>query len=156
TPARAPAGAASQEPDGGWPRDYDTPSGAALRVFQPQIGSWDGQKHMVAFSAVSYTAKGATKPTLGTVKLEAGTAVPIDERLVNFDSVRLTEIHFTDLPMDQERDVALTLEGAVPTGALVIALDRVLARLDKSQVIPKNVEGVKADPPTIFYSTKPG
>ncbi len=30
-----------------------------------------------------------------------------------------------------------------------------LSNLDKSQVIPKNVEGVKADPPTIFFSTAP-
>ena len=38
---------------------------------------------------------------------------------------------------------------------MMIALDRVLARLDKSQIIPKNVAGVKADPPVIFYSTSP-
>ena len=37
----------------------------------------------------------------------------------------------------------------------MIALDRVLANVDKSQIIPKNVEGVKADPPAIFYSTTP-
>ena len=37
----------------------------------------------------------------------------------------------------------------------MIALDRVLSNLDKSQVIPKNVEGVKSDPPTIFFSTSP-
>ena len=30
-----------------------------------------------------------------------------------------------------------------------------LANLDKSQIIPKNVEGVKADPPTIFFSKTP-
>ena len=40
----------------------------------------------------------------------------------------------------------------MPQGELVIALDRVLARLDKSQIIPKNVADVKADPPPIFYS----
>jgi hypothetical protein len=37
----------------------------------------------------------------------------------------------------------------------VIALDRVLAGVDKSQIIARNVGDVKADPPTIFYSTKP-
>ena len=37
----------------------------------------------------------------------------------------------------------------------MIALDRVLANLDASQIRPKNVDGVKADPPTIFFSTKP-
>ena len=37
----------------------------------------------------------------------------------------------------------------------MIALDRVLANLDKSQIVPKNVEGIKADPPPIFFSKTP-
>ena len=38
----------------------------------------------------------------------------------------------------------------------MIALDRVLASVDKSQIIPRErVDGVKADPPAIFYSTTP-
>ncbi|HEY7172962.1 MAG TPA: hypothetical protein VH417_19050 [Vicinamibacterales bacterium] len=156
-PAARPATAApAPDLDGGWPRDYTTAAGADLRIFQPQVASWDGQKHMVAFAAVSHTAKGAPKPTLGSVKLEATTSVAVDERLVNFSDVKLTETHFADLPADQVRDVTTTIERVVPTGALVIALDRVLARLDKSQIVPKNVEGIKADPPAIFYSTKPG
>ena len=50
--------------------------------------------------------------------------------------------------------VALLL--AVPArGGDRVALDRVLAAVDKSQIIPKNVEGVKADPPPIFFSQTP-
>ena len=37
----------------------------------------------------------------------------------------------------------------------VITLDRVLEYLDTSTIRPKNVEGVKADPPILFYSTRP-
>ena len=44
---------------------------------------------------------------------------------------------------------------AVPLDERVIALDRVLANIDTSQIIPKNVDGVKADPPTIFFSKTP-
>ena len=110
---------------------------------------------MVAYSAVSYSAKGAAKPALGTIKLEADTSVALDERLVNFSHLKLTETHFPDLPNDQLREVIATLTEDVRPGAMMIALDRVLARLDKSQIIPKNVDGVKADPPVIFYSTSP-
>src|SRR5262245_62782286 len=80
-PPQVPAPAAASKPaapapaprdlDGGWPRDYASQSGGAVRLFQPQVSSWDGQKRMVAFAAVSYAAKGATKPALGTVKVEA-------------------------------------------------------------------------------------
>src|SRR5579864_4839736 len=68
-PTPAPAASPPKDIDGGWPRDYTTPAGAAMRVFQPQVASWDGQRRMVAFAAVSYTAKGAAKPALGTIKL---------------------------------------------------------------------------------------
>ena len=156
--AAAPGSAAAApapDVDGGWPRDYATASGAAIRMFQPQIGSWDGQRHMVAYGAVSYSASGAAKPSLGTVKIEAETSVALGERLVNFSHPKLTETHFPDLSRDQLRELAATLTDDVQPGPMLIALDRVLARLDKSPIVPKNVEGVKADPPAIFYSTAP-
>src|SRR3954471_23116574 len=36
-PPRAASATPAPELDGGWPRDYATPAGAALRVFQPQV-----------------------------------------------------------------------------------------------------------------------
>jgi hypothetical protein len=155
TQPQAAANATAPAIDGGWPRDYAAPSGGTIRVFQPQVGSWDGQRHMVAHAAVSYNAPGAAKPALGTVTLEADTSVAVEERLVNFSHVTLTQTHFPTLPNDQLREVTATITQDVPQGKLMIALDRVLARLDKSQIIPKNVAGVKADPPVIFYSTSP-
>jgi hypothetical protein len=155
TPPKAAAAVTTPEVDGGWPRDYATPGGGTVRVFQPQVATWDGQRHMVAYAAVSYNAKGTTRPALGTVKVEADTEVAVNERLVNFTHVKLTETHFADLPNDQLREVIATITEDVRPGPLTIALDRVLARLDKSQIIPKNVAGVKADPPVIFYSTSP-
>jgi len=152
-PPRTTAGAAPREVDGGWPRDLGMKDGGDIRVFQPQIASWDGQKRIVMYSAVSYSAKGAQKPALGTVKIEADSSVAIDERLVNFSQVRLTESNFPGLPNEQLKAVVATLADAVPQGGLVLGLDRVLARLDKSQIIPRNVNGVKAEPPAIFYST---
>ena len=47
------------------------------------------------------------------------------------------------------------ITASVPLDERVIALDRVLANIDTSQIIPKNVEGVKADPPPIFFSKTP-
>src|SRR5215831_6183574 len=140
--------------DGGWPRDYETARGT-VRVFQPQVGSWDAQKHMVFYAAVSYGVTGASKPSMGTIKAEADTTVSVSERLVNFTNLKLTQSNFPDLPRDQLQEVVARIQEAVPQGSMVLGLDRVLARLDKSQIIPKSVEGVKADPPVIFYSTSP-
>ena len=74
---------------------------------------------------------------------------------MNFRNIKLTETNFAGMPNDQLKQLAAEIEQSVPAGALMIALDRVLARLDKSQIFPKNVDGVKSDPPVIFYSTSP-
>jgi hypothetical protein len=157
-PAAKPAAAAAATTapvDGGWPRVRDLPSGGSMLIYQPQIASWDKQARLVAFSAVSYRAKSADKPAVGTIKLEADTKVSVADRLVSFQNMKITEANFQSLPKEQVREVTAEIDKALPDDERVIALDRVLANLDKSQVVPKNVEGIKADPPTIFFSKTP-
>jgi hypothetical protein len=159
--AAAQAGATLQTPpattltDRGWPRNYDVAGGGAMVVYQPQVASWDQQRHMVAFSAVSYQPKAGDKPAVGTIKLEADTDVSTVERLVSFQRLQVVEANFQTLSRDQVRDVTAQIVKTIPDQERVIALDRVLANLDKSQVLPRNVEGIKADPPTIFFSKTP-
>ena len=156
-PTAKPA-AAQPADDPGWPRRYTTASQANAILYEPQIASWANQKHMVAFAATSYQAKtGATagKPALGTIKIEAETRVAIDQRLVSFANLRITESNFPTIPKEQVRDLVTELAGAIPEYDRVIALDRVLAFVDKSTVVAKDVPGLKADPPVIFYSTTP-
>ncbi|HET7294151.1 MAG TPA: hypothetical protein VFM88_17115, partial [Vicinamibacteria bacterium] len=119
------------------------------------MASWDERQHMEAYAAVSWQARGATKPTLGTIKIEADTKVSHDERLVSFSDFKIAESSFPSVPREQVREVVAEIDGSIPTDERVIALDRVLASLDRSQITPKNVEGVKADPPAIFYSQTP-
>ena len=143
------------EPDGGWPRAYTTPSGAALVLYQPQIASWADQKLVTVYAAVSYTAKGAKEPGLGTIKVESDTSVAVDERLVSFSDFKIVESNFPTLQRDAVKTVVSEITASLPFDERVIALDRVLANIDTSQIIPKNVEGLKADPPTIFFSQTP-
>jgi hypothetical protein len=58
--------------DRGWPRGYSLPSEAQIVLFQPQIASWENQKQLVAYAAVSHVAKGEQKPALGTIKFATG------------------------------------------------------------------------------------
>ena len=77
------------------------------------------------------------------------------ERLVSFQKMKIVEANFQTLPKEQVRESSTEIDKAIPDDERVIALDRVLANLDKSQIVPKNVEGVKADPPAIFFSKTP-
>jgi uncharacterized membrane protein YgcG len=153
--AASTAAAAPAPVDGGWPRIYELKSGGSFLVYQPQIATWDQQKTMTAFSAVSYRAKSSDKPTIGTIKLEATTKVSVTERLVSFQDMKIAEANFQGMDKDRLREIVAEIDGAIPTDTRVIALDRVLAGVNKSQIVPKNVEGVKADPPTIFFSKTP-
>src|SRR5262245_54962005 len=90
-PATKPAtpAAAQAAVDGGWPRAYTAPSGAGITVYQPQVASWEDQKHVVAYSAVSYEVKSSGKPAMGTVRLEADTKVSVEHRLVAFNQMKI-------------------------------------------------------------------
>jgi hypothetical protein len=141
--------------DGGWPRAYATAVGARIVLYQPQVVSWPEQKHMTLAAAVSYLPKDAQKAAIGTVKIEADTKVAIDDRLVSFSEFTITETNFPTVPKDQLRELVAEINASVPREERVIGLDRVLAQVDTSEVRPRNVDGVKADPPPIFYSESP-
>jgi hypothetical protein len=146
---------AQKAQDRGWPRGYNLPSEAQIVLFQPQIASWEDQKHIVALAAVSYVAKGAEKPIVGTIKIESDTQVSVEQRLVQFSTLKITEANFQTLPKEQTREIVNEIEKNIPAEDRVIALDRVLAYVDKSTIRSKNVSGLKSDPPRIYLSKMP-
>src|SRR2546422_346448 len=97
----------------------------------------------------------ATMVRLRRKPLAIVAVVAMVDRLVKFSPVRVTEANFPSLSRDQLQDLVAELTSGIPDRERVIALDRVLAHVDKSQIVPKNVDDVKADPPPIFYSTRP-
>ncbi len=144
----------SAQADPGWPRTYTTAQGAHIQIYQPQVESWIDQRHLVAYVAVAYQKPGGAA-TLGTMKVEADTSVALEQRLVNFSALQVAEANFGSLGREEARQIVADIERAMPAFERVIALDRVLAGVDASQIRPKNVAGGKADPPHIFFSTKP-
>jgi hypothetical protein len=141
--------------DGEWPRRYVGADRAMVVVYEPQVASWEQQKLLSLYAAVAYTAPGADTPLLGTVMAEADTRVSVEERLVDFSSFRILQSNFPQAPKDQAAAAVAALKANMPLGERVLTLDRVLAYVDSSVIRARNVDGVKADPPAIFYSTRP-
>src|SRR5262245_25285762 len=141
--------------DRGWPRGYSLPSEAQIVIYQPQIASWDEQKQLVAYAAVSHVAKGEEKSALGTIKFQSDTEVSLEQRLVKFSKIKIIETNFQTLSKEQTQEVVSEVEKNIPDEDRVIALDRVLAYVDKSTINPKNVEGLKSDPPRIILAQSP-
>jgi hypothetical protein len=156
--AAAPAAKTATPPAGtnadpGWPRTVKMANGSA-EIYQPQVESWAGQKHIVAWSAVAYSPTAAKEPALGTIKLESNTKVSLDDRVVGFDAFKVTEYNFKTLSPAQAKTFASDVS-QLPENVRVLDLDRVLAYVRKSPLNVKNVEGIKADPPKILSSTTP-
>ena len=158
-PATAkPAAQASGEPpvgtnaDTGWPRPVTLKTGTAI-WYQPQVETWKDQKYIVAWSAVSYEPTGATQPIQGTIKIEGPTQVSVDERVVRMD-LRITEYNFKTLAPDRVKALAADIEGR-PYNERVLDLDRVTAYVADSPLQIRDTEGLKADPPLIFWETAP-
>jgi hypothetical protein len=84
---------------------------------------------------------------LGTLKAEADTKVSVTERLVDFSVFHVTDSNFPTLDKTQVQEIVAEVVKSIPQVQRVIALDRVLAGIDKSQIIPKNTGDLKADPP---------
>jgi hypothetical protein len=151
TSRQLPAAAA---PDGGWPRSYMTPSGGGVVVYEPQVASWVDQKQIVMYAAVAYTTSDA-RSALGTIMVKADTKIAVPERLVSFSDLQIEMANFPTLSREQLEKVVSEIKSAIPLEDRVIGLDRVLAAVDTSQIHARNVEGVKADPPPIFFSQRP-
>ena len=108
-------------------------------------------RRLVTYVAVAHTASRDQQPVLGTLKVEADTTVAIAERLVSFATLRIAETNFASLARDRVRRSCRECETAMPEFERVIALDRVLAHLDRSRILARNIEEVKANPPAIFF-----
>jgi hypothetical protein len=149
-PAPAPPPGTSVDP--GWPRTIALPHGTAI-VYEPQIESWAGQKQILAWSAVAYTPTGAKEPALGTIKIEGPTRVSVDDRVVNLD-FNITEYNFKGLSPDQVKVLVADVQ-ARPEHERVLDLDRLMASVANSPLQVKNVEGIKSDPPKVFWAPAP-
>ena len=106
-------------------------------IYQPQIASWENQKHAVAFAAVSFVAKGEQKPALGTVKMEAETEVALEQRLVKLSNVKITETNFQTLSKEQTQEIVEGLEKNIPDEERMIALDRCWPTWTRAPLVQK-------------------
>ena len=150
---RAAAAVDTTPPDGGWPRLIQAPSGATMVLYQPQVMSWEGQRKLVAMCAVSYTPK--------------GTPVGAGRRPARIRHLDLGGRADGELPQGRHhrdesfrpwrrlsrRKLLNEIRKSLPKENVLIALDRVLAAVDTSQISVKNVK-INTEPPPIFFSTK--
>ena len=139
--------------DGGWPRTLSF-AGLSVKVFQPQLDSWDGLKWK-AHSAVFVHSAGGGVPAYGIVGMSARTLVDKGQRLVAFEGMDITDASFPTA-LDRQQVYMEALRKVVPKEIRSIALDRLEAQLKIAQAgIKSKVQPLKNDPPKIIFSSSP-
>ena len=151
-----PALAVAQAPVGtqdiGWPRQF-TKDGATLVIYQPQLDDWKNYKELTARAAFALTPSGGQE-ALGVVNLEADTMVDKDTRTVYLRDIDVKDVRFPGTDPNSAEQLANLFKSLMPKGGSPIALDRLMAEIEKDKVPAPSIP-LKNDPPTIFYSAGP-
>ncbi len=147
----ATAQSAMPNPDP-WPRTF-TLADATLRVFQPQVEKWEGNR-LDFRAAVEARPSGAGSQTFGVIWGTARTGVNRVTRLVTLEDLRLTRSNFPTLA-DNGAAYRRALEQQMSGSKRTIALDRLQASLAASGTVHVTGVPVRNDPPRIIISHSP-
>jgi hypothetical protein len=137
-------------PDPGWPREI-VRDGVRLVYYQPQVDEWRDYRSLrlrVAFSLTPKDGKGA----VGVAELEGRTVANLEARTVAIQNLKITTARFPSLPEADAAQSEALLKKTFPGKALTVALDRLVAGVERTKEGQKTVE-LKMDPPPIFTST---
>jgi hypothetical protein len=138
--------------DIGWPRQLVS-DGATLVYYQPELDEWKDYKILKCRIALSLTPKGG-KPALGVASISANTLVDTEARTVFLRDITITSARFPSVDAATAKTLETQLKSMMPNGGEPIALDRVMAMVERDKV-PARTVAVKNDPPPVFYSEKP-
>jgi hypothetical protein len=137
---------------GGWPRSY-TISDATLRVFQPQVESW--QDNLLRFRvAVDAGTDSGSKQVFGVLFGTARTQVNRDARIVTLADVTFTRSDFPTLA-DNGDAYRQALQQQLAASVTTISLDRLQASLAASGSVKAAPVTVRNVPPEIIVSDSP-
>ena len=140
-------------PDPGWPRYYSN-STADLVVYQPQVDGWRDFKVLTGRCAFALTAVRGRDPLYGTFRFEGHTLVDTDQKLVLLRNLSALDMRFPSAPRGTSPEWSELTRRLLPSDAMVLSLDRVLAFVHAGEV-PRQEARVLTEPPPIFISTQP-
>src|SRR6476620_8468538 len=144
--------AASAPADPGWPRQRTNENGS-LVYYQPQVDAWTNFKELSFRMAFSLTPKGG-KEIIGVVEVQGQTDVNVDDHSVLIRDFKIKEVKLPGLDPEKTSQVDQAVRSFLPPDhTVVMALDRLVASVEKTQA-PPPVQ-VQNDPPKILVSYTP-
>ena len=152
--AQAPAQkTAAAAVDDGWPRQFLLDD-QAFSVYQPQVESWKDNL-VEERAAVEIQSSASAQPVFGVVWFKARTEVDKSSRMVNLESIQVTQVNFPSAK-DKESYYLSAFQKKAPETLRAISLDRLDASLSIAKIeSQRKAPELKNDPPRIIYSQAP-
>ena len=139
--------------DPGWPRSFSNGM-ATVVVYQPQVDAWTDFKKILGRCAIALTPARGQDPIYGSFRFEADTLVDTATKVVLLRNIRALDMRFPSAAGGAWSQWSELTRRLLPSDAIVVSLDRVLAFVHASEV-PRHEAHVLTDPPPIFVSTQP-
>ena len=125
-----------------------------LVVYQPQVDSWSGFRTLAGRCAFALTPVRGRDPIYGTFRFAADSLVDTDRKLVLLRDIRAHDMRFPSAPGGTSGQWANLTKQLLPSEALVVSLDRVMAFVDTGAIRRKEAR-LLTEPPPIFASMQP-
>lgn len=136
-----------------WPREIQIADGGKVVIYEPQFESYDGIK-LAARAAVQVKKTAKEEPIFGAIWAEATTQTNRDTRMLDLESIKITDVRFPDVTDSvQIQKLKTLLETEIPKWHHEISLDDLLSNLEEATF--STADGLKTTPPKIIYTTKP-
>jgi hypothetical protein len=152
-PSKAPAPAAPQAQDLGWPRQKISPDGKLI-YYQPQFDQWTNFKNVQGRLAFQITPTGG-QTTMGIADIVIQTDSDLQSHTVLLHDPQVLETHFPSVQDPAIRDQLDSLARSFlnPDATMTISLERMISVTEKPKVAAPS--GLNQNPPTIFVSYVP-
>lgn len=144
---------ASGPSDPGWPRTFADQK-AELVVYQPQVETWSEYKTLNGRCAFTVRRPDAGDPVYGTFRFSGETLVDLEKKLVLLRAVKKFDMRLQGVAKGEREAWIATAERLLPTDALILSLDRVVASLQAAATPPRETK-VRSEAPPIFVRTHP-
>jgi len=135
-----------------WPREIPLANGGKVVIYEPTPENYVGNK-IQARAAVQVRKTAKDEPVFGAVWVDAITHTNRDTRMLDLETIKVTNVRFPDEEGVQTEQLKTLLETEVPKWNLEISLDRLLAQLETNNL--NRSDDLNTSPPKILYRTKP-
>ncbi|MBS7540211.1 carbohydrate-binding family V/XII [Ancylobacter lacus] len=151
----APADTSGQDAAAGlaWPRTVSLGDNNVLRLYQPLIEDWNGDRLKARAAIAIGPADGS--PTYGIAHFTARVAVDKATRVAQLSEIEVASV---DVPTDPSQQTRLlsALQSRLPSDGITVALDHLLTSYTASKQITKDLgQPVENTPPRILFANTP-